>query len=1136
MINGNFSFLEQKFPSLALLGRKAEEYVYDDSNGSLIKSGMLCENIIGLICAYNNIELFGDKNDTFASRITRLKREGLLVNDQCFVLHHIRKMRNDAVHKGFESVEASKGVLTLIHRVASWFALVYGGIKNVPNFKMPLKNDATERIAQTFVETKIDNTINKKPPLTLRKNVIKDSKKYDDATEKDSLDAIETKLTEQDLEKAKNEKIGSLSDIKERTLRFYNLLDRTESETRVIIDEQLRQVGFEADTENLRYSKGTRPVPGRNMAIAEWPTKPVVKGGSTCYADYALFIGTKLYAFIEAKSSAKDISSVLDTQCRDYASCVRDEDDEYVIDSYGEYKVPFIFSCNGRSYIEQYKEKSGVWFLDLRATNNTPKALHGFMSPQGLEELLDTDTDKAFTRLSQEPYSLLENKSGLNLRYYQIDAIKAIENALKNGKTSALVAMATGTGKTRTILGLIYRMLKTHSFKRILYLVDRNSLGEQTLDVFSDVEIKDYMPLKSIYSINTLEDIKIDKSTKLQIATVQSMVKRILYASISDNTDNSMPGVNDYDLIIIDEAHRGYILDKEMSSDEAYYSDQRDFLSKYRQVVEYFNATKVALTATPALHTVQIFGEPVYEYSYRQAVLDGNLVDFDAPYMIKTKFNQKGIHFDSGEIINTYDKDLGSISKFKLSDELNFKVDDFNRSIIVESFNREVLSQIADRIDPTFSDELGKTLIYAVNDAHADMIVHILKEIYAKRGCSESVIKITGTACDGNQKKIQKLIRCFKNESSPGIVVTVDLLTTGIDVPKITNLVFMRRVKSRILYEQMIGRATRKCDEILKDHFNIYDAVNVTSTFDEFTDVKPVVANPKQSFKDILNTILESDNNPLVNFNVDKLVAKMQRKSSVMDDKAKEQFKALSQGVEFSDFIQNLHKLKGSDSAKEFVKEHENLIKKLDVLKSKTQNFTVITDKVDSFIGIDRSYNDSATRPEDYIEGLRRTLKENKDKIDIIKNICTRPSYLKSSDLKSLLTKLETENYTLVQIKNALHDIHKTDADISYDIITIIRNLLLDEPLVSHKDKVERAFKRLIENHNFLTNELKWLKRIEQFLLNDETAVLTVSSFDEDSRFKSTGGFARIDSQLGYELKNYIDELNSYIYEPVDKI
>ncbi len=162
-----------------------------------------------------------------------------------------------------------------------------------------------------------------------------------------------------------------------------------------------------------------------------------------------------------------------------------------------------------------------------------------------------------------------------------------------------------------------------------------------------------------------------------------------------------------------------------------------------------------------------------------------------------------------------------------IDDELNFDVDDFNKTVISESFNRTVLEEIAKDIDPS-DRESGKTLIYAVNDAHADMVVAILKEIYGEMGIDTSAImKITGSIENGDQKKIRAVVKRFQNEQYPSIVVTVDLLTTGVDVPSITKLVFLRRVKSRILYEQMLGRATRLCAEIHKNHFEIYDAVGM---------------------------------------------------------------------------------------------------------------------------------------------------------------------------------------------------------------------------------------------------------------------------------------------------------------------
>ena len=251
-----------------------------------------------------------------------------------------------------------------------------------------------------------------------------------------------------------------------------------------------------------------------------------------------------MIAIIEAKAEHKDIPSVIDYQGKDYPRNIRIDDAPYLIGTWGEYKVPFTFATNGRPYLEQYKTKSGIWFLDLRLPSNTPQALHGWISPNGMEELLEKNTETGNFALKAMPYDFLTGKDGLNLREYQINAIKAAEQAIVDGKQKVLLAMATGTGKTRTVLGMIYRFLKTNRFKRILFLVDRTSLGEQATDVFKEVRLEDLMTLDKIYNIKGLDEKTIDKETRIHVATVQSMVKRILYSD-----GETMPAVTDYEII-----------------------------------------------------------------------------------------------------------------------------------------------------------------------------------------------------------------------------------------------------------------------------------------------------------------------------------------------------------------------------------------------------------------------------------------------------------------------------------------------------------------------------------------------------------------------------------------------------------
>ena len=285
---------------------------------------------------------------------------------------------------------------------------------------------------------------------------------------------------------------------------------------------------------------------GRNLAIAEWPTDSMSGNGG--YVDYALFIGEKMVGVIEAKKKHTNISSVLDGQCKEYARRIKEEHEKYVMKQYGEYKVPFLFATNGRDYIKQYEEMSGIWFLDTRQQFNTSKALAGWPSPEGLEQDLERDIAEADRKLAATGYELLEDSNGLGLRYYQIEAVKAAEKAIAEQKNTVLLAMATGTGKTRTVLGMIYRFLSAKRFKRILYLVDRTALGDQTMDAFKEVKLEDLKTLNQLYDIKDLGEKEFEKDTCVHIATVQSLVKRILY----NETDVSI-GVSDYDCIIVDD-------------------------------------------------------------------------------------------------------------------------------------------------------------------------------------------------------------------------------------------------------------------------------------------------------------------------------------------------------------------------------------------------------------------------------------------------------------------------------------------------------------------------------------------------------------------------------------------------------
>lgn len=1082
-MNRNFSFLERDFPVLANFGALAEDYCYSDANSCLMKLGMIGETIVNLMFTYDRIPLPMD--NTAVRRIDTLYREGLLTQDLVDILHALRKVRNKAVHENYSSVSDAKALLPMAHSLCEWFMQTYGDWSyQHQEFVMPVPQE-------------------QKQP-----------------TDKAAEEQVETRLTQEAEAKAAQAETIPKDRRRQRVSQTASQRQRPEAETRFLIDQQLRQVGWEADTENLRYSKGTRPAKGRNLAIAEWPTDSSV--GNRGRADYALFIGLKLVGIIEAKAEHKDIPSVIDYQGKDYPRNIRQEDAQYRVGTWGDYQVPFTFATNGRPYLEQYQTKSGIWFLDLRQPSNVPKALRGWMSPENLLELLGQDIEAGNQALEQMPFDLLRDKDGLNLRDYQLRAIQAAEQAVLEGKTSALLAMATGTGKTRTVLGMIYRFLKTGRFRRILFLVDRTALGEQALDVFKEVKLEDLMPLADIYNIKGLEDKEIDRETRLQVATVQGMVKRILY-----NDGDTMPAVNDYDLIIVDEAHRGYLLDREMGDTELLYRDQRDYQSKYRSVIEYFDAVKIALTATPALQTTQIFGQPVFKYTYREAVIEGYLVDHDAPHDLHTRLRDEGIHYQSGDTVTVYDPITGEITNSELlNDELDFDVEQFNRRVITRTFNETVLAEIAKNIDPENPEEQGKTLIYAVDDQHADMIVDILKNIYAQYGVdNDAIMKITGSVGGGNPKKVQEAIKRFKNEKYPSIAVTVDLLTTGIDVPEITNLVFLRRVKSRILFEQMLGRATRLCPKIHKTHFEIYDPVGVYESLESVNTMKPVVANPSATFGQLLEGLEAVEEDKQVEYQLDQIIAKLQRTKRKLDGNTLEHFVSMTGGLDPTQFIQQLEQ-ESPQEARNRILAHRDLFHLLGEVRANGRRPVVISDAPDELTSHTRGYG-KGKRPEDYLDAFADYVKTHLNEVAALKIVCTRPKELTRDSLKDLRLTLDREGFTTQQLNTAISEL--TQEEMAADIISLIRRYAIGSILVSHEARIRRAVERLKKAHKFTAMELKWIARIEKYLL--EESVLNIGVFDEDSRFRNEGGFRKIDRIFENKLESIVLELNEYLYD-----
>lgn len=773
--------------------------------------------------------------------------------------------------------------------------------------------------------------------------------------------------------------------------------------------------------------------------------------------------------------------------------------------------MPFIYAANGRKYIKQLKEKSGIWFWDARKPFQDSYALAGWHSPADLRKYLTHDLVEADKKLQKEnDYPEFAN------REYQINAIKAIENGLINHKRRMLIAMATGTGKTRTALSLIYRLLSKKRAQRILYLVDRVSLAEQTKDTFCNVKVGN-KELNKIYNVKGAHEGPIEAETRVHITTIQSMIKKVLFSQNQAET----PSVGDYDFIIVDEAHRGYTEDHEMSEEELTFADEDNYVSQYRRVLDYFDAPALGLTATPALQTTEIFGDPIYTYSYSDAVVDGYLVDYNPPYQIKTKLSENGIQFKKNDEVSLFNSESKEIDKVHLSDDLNFDVTDFNRKVITRPFNEAVAQYLVSAIDPNYDE--GKTLIFAATDSHADMVVELLKKAYKDADNpvhDDAIMKITGSI-----RNPEEAIRYFKNEKYPNIVVTVDLLTTGIDVPKIANLVFLRRVRSRILYDQMLGRATRLCPEINKDSFNIYDAVHLYDDLQNITDMKPVVKNKKLNIHDLIEKAGSAISDEEFDFYKKEIIAKMQRRKQRMND---EEITKVSELNKVESVDQWLHELKKMDKI-DFIAQSKNIEQMFNVRAQ--GNYQLISEEADEYISTERGYGENNEKPGDYLESFTQFINENIDKITALQVAVNHPSDLTRADLREILRQLERNGYNTKYLQAAWKSVK--NEDIITDIISFIRHVAKGIPLKDNEVRIRQAMQKVYAMQDWTPAQMNWLKRIEKQLKNNDAPVLGPNAKEafDGGVFKDSGGYKQMKRVFKDQVENIILIINKELYK-----
>ncbi|SDK51826.1 type I restriction-modification system endonuclease [Microbulbifer yueqingensis] len=1158
--SANFGFLAEHDQIFLQLAASAERAFSSDPNTTLIKLRQLGEALAQHIAARVGVEI--DEQTSQADLLYRLNRELRLEPTVRELFHTLRIEGNKATHEFRTQHREALDGLKVARALAIWFHQSFSssGTKFKPGpFAPPadpsqhlrqlqteiekLRHDLQEANVQLDSSQQLNDLIAKEKAeyeaLAVAMDEESRSKAEEAATHEQAL-AAQRQEYEQKI-KALQQQLAEQGDktvtaerqkVAKQTQAASQHIVLNEELTRILIDQQLAENGWEADSQELTYQKGARPEKGVSRAIAEWPTQ---RGP----ADYVLFAGLTPIAVVEAKKENTNVAGKIRQAERysrglqiaaplDSAWELAGRTVAWPDEADGHFKVPFVYSCNGRPFIPQLAEQSGTWFRDVREPSNTRRALPKFHTPDGLLDLLKRSKEQAEQKLQQEPFGYLK------LRDYQQKAIVATENALAAGVRQALLAMATGTGKTRTIIGLMYRFLKAERFKRILFLVDRTALGQQAIDAFNEAPLEQNQTLSKIYNVAELGDMAAEAETRVQVATVQAMVKRVF---MSDNP----PPVDQFDCIIIDEAHRGYTLDQEMTEGELATRDTSQYLSSYRRVLDYFDAVKVGLTATPAKHTSEIFGKPVYTYSYREAVADDWLIDHEPPIRYETLLTQKGIQFEKGAAVQAINTQTGAVETAELEDELNFDVEAFNRRVINENFNRVICEQLVQELDP-FGDE--KTMIFCATDLHADMVKRLLdgafKDLYNGEYNQAAVAKITGQS-----DKVNQLIREYKNERYPNIAITVDLLTTGIDVPKICNLVFLRRVRSRILYEQMIGRATRRCDEIGKTVFRIYDPVDIYAALQEVNTMKPLVKDPNISLEQLvdelttpeqleraLNSPGEQEGETHADAVLSQLSQKLMRVLRKADNKAdskpalKQKLGELEQqwGIAPKSLHKHLHDL-GPTQAAEFIRQHSGLLQQLTEVKALlgSEKMPLISEHEDEIRERTQSYG-AHKRPDDYLDSFNQFIKEQLNQSAALAVVVNRPRDLTREQLKEVKLLLDNHGYSEANLQSAVRN--QTNQDIAASIIGHIRRAALGEALVPFEQRVAKAMDRIFTQHNWTVAQRKWLQRLAKQLTHE--VVIDRETINQMPAFE--GGARRLNKVLNDQLDTVLEEFKAALW------
>jgi len=928
-----------------------------------------------------------------------------------------------------------------------------------------------------------------------------------------------------------------------------NINQNPEQKARDNIDKMLVDAGWVVQSKkkvDLSAAKG--------VAVREYQTDV----GPT---DYVLFVNRKPVGVIEAKREEQgEKLTVAEDQSKDYA--------ESKLKYLNNDPLPFVY------------ESTGVLtrFTDYRDPKPRSRPIFHFHRPETLLEWFGQDKTLR-ARLKEIP-----ELDETGLRPAQIKAIRNLETSFKDNRPKALIQMATGAGKTFTACTFVYRLLKHADAKRILFVVDTKNLGEQAEQEFLKYQpTDDNRKFTELYNVQRLNSSYIASDSQVCISTIQRLYSILKGEELEEAAEEENPNekswqwqkkepmpveynaknpIEQFDFIIIDECHRS-------------------IYNLWKQVLDYYDAFLIGLTATPDKRTFGFFNENVVsEYTYEESVADGVNVPYDV-FTIETEITQAGAKIKAKEYVDKREKLTRKKRWERLDEDYEYTSTKLDKDVvnpsqirhIIKAYKEALPSIFPDRFDENGEFEVPKTLVFAKTDSHADDIIQIIREEFGEGNdfCKKVTYKI--------EEDPKSVLNRFRNSWNPRIAVTVDMIATGTDVKPLEVLLFMRDVKSINYFEQMKGRGTRTInfDDLkrvtrtakhTKTHFVIVDAVGATKS--KKTDSRPLERKPTTPLKDLLGAVtMGVQDEDLFTSLANRLIRL--EKQLTEDEKAK--YEELTEGKTLNQTTKDLLNAFDPDliesktqalvsqipvqdrtpaKEEECRKQAQN---ELAVLAAKTftgelneyiENVRKVHEQIIDTVNTDkilRSEWDSFTKDkaEEVVKNFKEYIEANKDEIAALSIFYDQPyrrRELTFKMIKDLLDKLKLEKPLLAphyvweayaQLEEVKGNSPKNDL---VAMVSLIRRVTgIDQQLTPYNKTVDKNFQDWVFGKQagalkFTDAQMQWLRMLKDHIASSfhvEVDDLDYTPFD------AQGGRGKMYQLFGDKMNEIINELNEVL-------